>query len=239
MTCINPPQLEDTDLLAHLDGEAGASVAEHLAACEHCRVRSEKLAQAQAELAAALHRVDCPDPLQLAEHQAGLLAAEETTLIEKHLELCHHCQQEVEHLTQFQADTAPALEVSAVNRVKVLVGELISRREGPASLTLQPSLAGTRGGEEALKVFEAGDVRLTLAVQPDPDAPGKRTVHGLITEVEVAECLVQVHQDADRVAEASVDQHGNFNLTGLPPGEYAISVKGRDFEFALPSLILE
>lgn len=239
MTCNNPPELEAAVLLAHLDGEAEGQVADHIAACEHCRSRAQALRQSQAELRAALHRVDCPDPLQLAEHRAGLLPAQEEAVVQAHLELCPHCEQEQASLSEFQVEVAGDLKVSTENRIKVLIGKLISGGPSEPPHALRPALAGLRGGADSPKIYVAADYEITLSTRVDPDAPGKRTIYGLISGPEPGGGLVEVLRGADFVGRAPVDAHGHFSLAGLMPAEYSLTFKADDTEIYLPAFELD
>ena len=90
MTCICPPELEDAQLLAYLDGEADQKTAEHLEKCDHCRERTEHLARFSEHLATSLYRATCPSPADLGEYHLGLLARDDATAIKGHLAFYPH-----------------------------------------------------------------------------------------------------------------------------------------------------
>ena len=76
MTCIQPPPLNEIELLVYLDGEADQEISAHIEECPHCRERAAKLARVQDRLSKVLFRVTCPDPVELGEYHLGLLAGE-------------------------------------------------------------------------------------------------------------------------------------------------------------------
>ena len=167
MECVAPPQLDDSQLLAYIDGEAAPPVATHLARCPACRERAQGLGRLIGRMTVALYRLDCPTSTALGEYQLGLLA--DDAAISAHLTECVHCRAEVAQLQGFLAATEREFEPGIVKRAQVLVARLLGggRRSGPA-LTL--GLAGVRGGDAPL-IYEAGDLQITLTVEQAEPVP--------------------------------------------------------------------
>src|SRR5690606_12728269 len=130
MSCVLPPELEDRDLLAYLDGQTTRRVLAHLEQCAHCRERANRLAQLQTQLTAHLYRADCPQPAELGEYHLNLLPAGRAAEVAAHLAGCPRCRQEVAQLQAYLGSLAPDLEPGLLDiareRVRVLVAQLVS-----------------------------------------------------------------------------------------------------------------
>src|SRR5258706_10886523 len=100
MNCIFPPELEDYQLLAYLDGEADHITTLHLERCEYCRGKAHKLARFQDSLTSRLYRVTCPSTLELGEYYFKMLPASQMLVLAQHVRECSHCANEVAHLME-------------------------------------------------------------------------------------------------------------------------------------------
>lgn len=222
MTCISPPELDDEQLLAHLDGEADEQIEDHLAQCEHCRVRAEALNQAQKALTARLYRVDCPSPEELGEYQLGMLAAEQRTSMARHLMTCPHCRLEVEQIKIYLSELAPAARTSPLEQVRVLVAKLIGQGEAGERADapgFAPAYAALRGGGEGPITLEADGVLIVLDLEAGRE--GSVTIQGQVAADDQARwtgAQVEAHQEGEVRMTTTVDDLGAFRLEALPPG---------------------
>lgn len=219
MACSLPPELADTALLAYLDGTADAPTAAHVAACPHCHARARRLAQLQARLGAALHRIECPSPHELGEYHLQALPLRRSGAIARHVTACPHCRRELAHLRSFLGDAAPAAEPGAPERLRVLAARLVHGN------TLALAYARVRGDERAPLVYRAGRVHVTLAVHVETGA-GTRQIVGLVSGVAAEGWRVRVVQGEACVAETVVDELGNFAVAGLAAAMYDLVVVG-------------
>src|SRR5687767_10210544 len=73
MECVDPPELNESQLLAYIDGDAGPAVAMHLARCPACRARAVQLGRLIGRMTVMLYRLDCPPAIDLGEYQLGLV----------------------------------------------------------------------------------------------------------------------------------------------------------------------
>jgi anti-sigma factor RsiW len=245
MTCMSPPELDEGALLRFLDGrrdgEANQQVARHLQDCAYCRQRARRLARLQRGLTAALYRRDCPTSLELGEYRLRVLPSRRAEAVKRHLAGCPRCSAEVARLDGFLAELAPELQTSATQRIKVWVAELVSaagdfgRAAGP---TLAPGYAGVRGGVPGPLLYRAGDAQIALTVQPDSGKPALVMALGLVTGVEGEGWQARLWHGDQRVAEAPVDELGNFVLAGLPPAVYGLTLAGPEAEIHIPELDL-
>jgi len=239
LTCASPPELNEAELLAHLDRQAPEPVETHLAACPYCRARATQLAIFQAQLRARLHRADCPTPIELGEYHLGLLAGQEMGDVARHLETCPHCSRELDQLEGYLLELKPEIEISPVERVRVLIGRILGEGRAPsptAPLVLQPALAGLRGGDETPRVYSADPAKVMLEVHPDPDHPQNKVVLGLVTGVPAQGWKVHLRQAGGLVAEDMVNELGNFVLRGIPSASYELILSGPETEIHLQAV---
>lgn len=93
--CQLPPALDDLDLIAAIDGEAGPHVHHHLQRCPACAARARELAEFQRLLRVKLFRALCPPAEELAAFQLGLLEGGRYQELTQHLATCQRCRREV------------------------------------------------------------------------------------------------------------------------------------------------
>jgi anti-sigma factor RsiW len=244
MTCIEPPELDDIQLLTYLDGDADRDVTRHLAKCPHCSAKAGRLHLIEARLTAALYRSSCPSPLVLGEYRLGRLARHEAAAITQHVAECPHCARELAQLQSFLADLVPALEptllVEAAERIRVLVARLVGGLGGALSApqpTLAPAYAGIRGEAASGPAFyEAGDVQVMLAAQPGAATAGRFELLGLLTGAGLRGFTAHLWRDGGIVAIVPVDDGGNFTIPDLAPGAYDLVLSGPDSEIYIEQL---
>jgi hypothetical protein len=243
MACVSPPELNDRELLAYIDGETDQQVVAHLERCPHCREKAYRLARLQHRLIAQLYRLTCPSAMELGEYDFGLLPRDQAAAVARHLAECPHCIREVAQLKDYLTDVAPTLELGPLERVreqvKVLVARLVSGGPG-SSLLQQPALApayvGVRGEEEEPMVYQADDIQVVIEIHEDVDQPGHRVLLGLVTEIEPRELKVHLWQASQCIATVSVDELGNFVIPGLAPGSFELILSGPEVEIHIQAL---
>jgi hypothetical protein len=246
MTCIAPPELTDLQLSMYLDDEADAGIHSHLIRCAHCQARARELALAQNAWRAALHRGSCPDSDQLRDYHFGFLSAQETRAVEQHLHLCPHCTHQLAALQEFvpvaaRGENDVAEVVSPLQRIRWFLAELVQGGHG-----LTPALAGVRGGEdETAAAYEAGDVRIDIAVRGDPVLPEHRVLVGSVlgapvdVDEEAEVWSADLWLDQQWVSTAAVDDLGSFRYVGLAPGSYELIINGPDVKVRVPVVVVE
>jgi hypothetical protein len=190
-----------------------------------------KMAKLENQLSNALYRAFCPEPNELGEYQLGLLSTPRAQQIQTHLAECPHCRTEMAQLQSFLKSVEPDLETSLVERVRVWLAELLPGADGGSTLAF-----GLRGDESGVHFYQAGDAQITLEVQDDPEAPGRKTLVGLILGGEAAGLRAYLWRQDQAVTSAEVDELGNFTLSGLEPGQYEIFLSGPDVEIQIKDL---
>lgn len=240
MACIAPPELPDIALLAYLGGDADHQVAAHVERCPHCRERARRLSRLEDRLMAQLYRATCPSSMELGEYHLGMLSGERAAAVARHLDECVHCTREVVQLQAYLGEVGPTLELSvleqAAERVKVLVARLVEGRGGMQPL-LTPALAGVRGEEAGPYMYQAGDAELAIEIQDDAEHPDRRTILGLLTGVTDLQAFeVHVWQADQFLTTVSIDELGNFIISGLAPATYELIVSGPEVEIHIQDL---
>lgn len=192
------------------------------------------MAKLENQLSNALYRAFCPETNELGEYQLGLLSVTRAQQIQSHLAECPHCRTELGQLQSFLNSLEPELEISLADRVRVWLAELMSpgTAGGPA-----PALAfGLRGDESGVQFYQAGGAQITLEIQDDPNAPGRKMLIGLILKEEAANLDAHLWRDEQVVTSAEVDELGNFTMSGLEPGKYEVFLSGSDVEIQIKDL---
>jgi hypothetical protein len=114
MDCSIPPPLTEDELSEALDGEASAAVQQHLAQCAYCEDRLEAARWIEQRLKTQLYRFDCPTSQELIDYDSRLLDSAEAAKIQKHIETCPRCQDELKVLQRYMDDekeAAPSLQL--------------------------------------------------------------------------------------------------------------------------------
>jgi hypothetical protein len=237
MACVLPPELDDRELLAYLDDEAGHQVVAHLKQCPHCRERADRWAQLQARMTAELFRITCPTTMELGEHHLGLLPGDQSVAVTRHLIECPHCSREVAQLRDYLEELAPELELSLKERVreqaKVLIAHLVGEGTGtrPSGLPLPaPAFASTRGQEEGPYLFQAEDVQIAIEIQEDAERPDRKALLGLVIGADPGGMTAKLWQAEQMRATVTVDSLGNFTIAPLEPGEYQLILSSSQME---------
>ena len=223
MNCVSPPALDDSQLLASLDGEAGPQVTEHLARCPYCRLRAAQLGSLQNRLTARLYRLTCPSPLELGDYHLGLLRNEQRAAIAAHLLECPHCTRELAELRSYLRELAPPFEPGPLERVKVLIARLVGGGTGG----LAPAYAMLRGGSQGPVTLEADGILIILDARPAGDG-----AHVSLTGQVAADeqdrwtgASIELRQEEARRCTAVIDDLGAFTCGGLLPGPYELRIQ--------------
>jgi hypothetical protein len=176
------------------------------------------------ELIAALYRVNCPDSVELGEYQLGLAEESQLSLIKHHLTECPYCAREVAQLEAFMAQVEPDLEYTIVERIKVWIARLVPESDAGdgAGQPVASHAFALRGESDGPIQYEAGEARLTIDIQEDPQRPGRKSLFGLIMGIDPAGGQAHLWKDGNLVTTAAIDNLGNFIISDLTPGKYEL-----------------
>jgi hypothetical protein len=175
----------------------------------------------------------------LGEYHLDLLPRDRAAAVAQHLVDCPHCRGEVAQLANYLAELAPDLEFTPLERARVWVARLVdtAREMGqPGIPALAPAYAGVRGAEEGPRLYQAGEAQIAIETQEDPEQPDRRVLLGLITGMETPGWQAHLWQAAECIAQAPVDELGNFVLPNLAPGAYELILVGPEAEIHFQEL---
>lgn len=248
MACVRSPKLSDGELLAYLAGEADSKITAHLDECNLCRQRAATLAKQERQLRASLYRSQCPPSLTLSEYHIGFLSAAETRDIDRHLQHCLHCRQELQRLTAYLAAVSSTLDIEPSQtlweRSRILVARLVEELPNLSALTGLPTsgtlaAAGVRGDSGDQVVYMVDDVQVIIDVQTDAQQPALRMLLGLLLGLAEPQAVTAHLWRADQpVAMTTVDELGNFIITALLPGTYDLILSDDKTEVHVQALLI-
>jgi hypothetical protein len=243
MTCVSPPELDDSALLAFTDGNADDRVVAHIERCPHCRERAEYLAHLQNRMTAELYRIECPPSIELGEFYLGLLSGGQAAAIAQHLSTCPHCTREGAQLEQYLAELARAHDSMPLqrikDRVKTVVAQLIQGAgalDGWETPSPTPAFATVRGEQQAPQLYQAEEVQVVIGLQEDAARPGHKVVLGLVMGMDLGDVEAHVWQSSRLILTTQVDDLGNFVISDLAPGRYELILSGPEIEIHIQDL---
>jgi anti-sigma factor RsiW len=235
MSCVQPGAITPEDLVAYVDGEAPARVAEHVRRCRRCRSEVERYALVERRLGAVLRRFDCPSPQRLGDMELGLLPPEERLTVAQHVAECTRCTDEVRTLRQFLA-VEPAAEPGLVERLRRIVAVLVEPPPGFA-------LGALRGAADATsRTYLADGTTITVSVEPGL-RHDRATLMGLVAREARPDVLAGLGAElvgADgTVAGAQTDELGSFSFEDVVPGLYRLQLRLDDVVVVVEDLSVE
>ena len=230
-------EIGDLELLAYLDGEVEPDLGARIEASEAHLKRAKELARLNQRITANLYRRVCPETIELGEYHLGMLPSEQTLAIEAHLTECPHCSKELAQLSAYLVEEEPETSPGFTEKVKVLVGRLVSDITGgtPGELTTTPALV-VRGEESETLIYEADGVQISIDVLDDSEQPGAKVLLGLVTGIAAEDSEVMVIFEGEQIAVTQVDELGNFEIPGLTTAEYEIIIAGKGVEVHIPAV---
>lgn len=221
MSCVQPPELDNVDVLMFLDGEADDDVERHLEVCPHCRQKAEQLAAMDNRISTLLHRAACPSPGALRDYHFDLLPRAEAANVRAHLAKCPHCTRELVSLHDYLAAAPRPAEPSTLERVAQRVRVLVAELVQPSAGGLMPAFA-VRGDEGATRIYEAEEARIVLDVLDDPERSDAKLLEGTVIGIDIADLQAHLWRDNQLVAAVPVDTTGSFAIPHVVPGAYEL-----------------
>lgn len=216
--CIFPPELDDEQLLAYLDGEANEATVSHLEDCAYCRQKVKNLDRAQKRLTNRLYRLACPAPAELGEYHLRILPASQMLVIAQHVRECPYCAREVSELQGFLSDPATTAGGSWPERTKLLIARLV----GGEGLTFTPT-AALRGEAKGPITFVTEDIVIVLDIQRD--AEKGVNILGQIAadhQTEWTGARAELWKDSLLQSLSTVNDLGAFQCQGVMTGQYEL-----------------
>ena len=183
----------------------------------------------EARLAAALFRVNCPDPGNLAAYKWGLLSENITQTVSTHLAQCPHCAAELTDIPEPapRSSSPPILPPQQTRSgLPVFFAELLVKAVFSARSGL--SARGQAGTSQWYQISEL-DWDLTLSWLPAPGSTfiiqgqllGPET--DLMTTIQLS--LVTAETGTTSLAATQPDADGIFAFTDIPQGTYGLRIE--------------
>ena len=242
LKCVAPDAIQDWELEAYGDGEAGTHVAEHLARCPACRARLAELVCFEQHLHQTLYRFDCPSANRLRDYYWGFLPANECQQVEAHLDACPHCRAELADLAGFVASERAQPSSTLLTRARqaaaqmhLVVAQLISPGWSPV-----PAL---RGEIRDVLLFDAEGI--ALSVNLEQEVTGTYTLFGQVLSPapiaagSYARLTVREKETAAVPVRAALDTNGAFALPDLQPAVYQLVIHLPEQRIVVPTLALK
>ena len=183
-----------------------------------------------------LYRSSCPDSTELGEYQLGLLPKDREANIRQHLADCPYCTTELAQLKAFLREVEPDLEYSLAEKIQIWIAERLP--QFPTSQEMAPAFA-TRGGDRPPQVYRAGEIEVTLEFERDASQSGKGMLLGLLSGVDPSGLQTSLWQGEGKLAEAALDELGNFVISEIETGTYQLILAGENFEIHLDDVDIE
>ena len=192
-----------------------------------------------------LHRVACPDTLELSEYAGGMLFGTELMQVKTHLEACPKCRQELMFLTTFMdEEIAPEVKKSQLDSQLVSIRRLIAILQQPVDFGFGGQIAiggmrlrGTVGDQ---LIYQVDDVQIVIDIQRDPEDQNLQALYGLVLGLEEDHPVaITLQRDALPIADTTLDEIGNFSFDGLAKGEYQVLLKSEAVEVEINELKIE
>jgi anti-sigma factor RsiW len=239
--CVDPTAVQDWELEAYLDDDAGSHVAEHLKICSACQAKLVEIELFERRWRRTLHRFDCPPPDVLRDFAWGFLPQERRDQVKAHLAQCPLCKTELADLDELvKVEEEDSLE-SLLDRARRLAKEArltIARLLSPTALLMVPAL---RGKTQEVLLFDADG--LALSVNLEQEETGTFTLFGQILSAEESvspESYARLTAQRAQFApvRVSLDEHGGFALPNIPAGVYQLVVDVVTQRIVVPDLTL-
>jgi hypothetical protein len=200
------------------------------------------MASIEDQLKRILYRAFCPESIELGEYQAGRLPAERREAIREHLRDCPFCIQELEELRNFLEETGWEIEPGPLEKLRIIVARLLDVKGGLGArppLPGAPALQGVRGGASRSLIYEAEGILITLDFQADPERQESMTLIGLVSAPEPIPFDARLHKAGVFISSTPVDEFGNFKLSPILSGTYALILSSPAVEIQIEELIAE
>lgn len=244
LKCIQPDEIEDSDLVAYIDGEALPATIAHIEACAFCQQEVNQLLRVDLLLREAAYRENCPEPDELWLYTNGMLYSEKVQTLSLHIEECRYCQQDVQQLgtAVFNYDSpaqpADASATSWLSSLRATGKEILQAIVQPP---LQPGIV-MRGEADESVVYRVGSFQVVLSKEAAAPAAESWQIEGQLINEEEPDALlngtaIAWHGD-EIVARTEVDEVGYFQFANLRSGQYNIYLELANILLSLPDLTI-
>ena len=243
--CIDPGAIQEEDLAAYvLDPIQDDALTEHIAHCPACAAQVDEMRTLTPHMSKRLSRCDCPTIDELDAYLAHELTPEQQAAIDKHLQQCSRCAEEVAISQTFLTQQDPLIDWVATPEpgfLKIPLRRIVMKLQELPNSTANPGFAlrGTAnlrgGGKSPLMNYSAEDVAITIRQLDDPSSHAAhiRLQGNVIAagDLDILQATIPVRlllvaeDDAETTpfAETSAEM-GMFEIPSVPLGRYHLEV---------------
>jgi hypothetical protein len=231
--CTMPPPLDDLDLIAALDDAIDASVRDHLQACPSCAKRANDLAMLQQTLQQRFYRMFCSSSEDLLAFQQRMINPDRYITIANHLRDCPHCTRELRLLEQATANTG----LFPTRRIALKL-----EKHGLFPVTTSASAQRSSGSLGDQYVYRADRIRLMLSIERIFGRPSRSILNGKLSLGNLgsnqAGLTASILSGEQILSSSQIDSLGYFTIEDVPSGNVTLSLRLRDCEAVIDSLIV-
>lgn len=255
--CALPPELDDLALIAAADGEADATVLDHLRECAYCAARARHYMELQGALRKQFFRMFCPPVETLIAFHDGSLSTAQHASVAAHLAECPHCRREQHFLTEITNDAVSGrsppmqwytIRAPALQQWQAL-GNAAPLRAVVALHVSSPTLAADFYGAPrahapaSQHAYQAENIQISLGIRAVTNRADRRVLIGSLRlgddQADAPHSAVACLSDQQQlISTAELDELGNFVLDNLLPGTYRLSFRLPDREVIIETLSL-
>jgi hypothetical protein len=235
--CSVPPPLTDEELLTALDGDPATEVQAHLKRCVFCSSRFQRMRMFEDSLQNTLFRDSCPSSDQLADYVMGTLSAADKGKLERHIQQCLFCQEELVTLqTIFVVDVAQEQHTKALEPVWQQFKTVLQSLSDQLVQVLVPQpriaygqLKGNHDPRDRVLTYTKEPVSVMLSLEKMIDT---LKINGSIVDTEVQDrwsgSLVELVSTAEvpRRYATFADDDEMFTFDAVAPGHFNLSIYG-------------
>lgn len=216
--CVNPQEIHEGDLLAHIGGAARSGVGEHVARCLFCAAEAAALQLLEEQFQTVLYRANCPETDVLLQAHMEMLPTAERRQVQEHITQCSDCQAEVRRFLP------KSITPSWRGRLRQAGRTFLEAIEVPAAM--RPALV--MRGVSPEELYQAGNYQVVLAKQPPIAAENRWEMEGQVIQNEEATAVfpgqVSLWQEESLIARDVVDEFGYFGLANIVAGIYTLHI---------------
>jgi hypothetical protein len=230
MKCISSPALDDTQIVAYIEGEADDGVVAHIRECAFCNEKATEWSHLQNGLQRQLYRITCPTSIELGDYYLGLLSDSQKLVVTQHVRQCPLCRQEVVRLEGFLGDLDRGDD--PLGTAKMIIARIISGTTGESV----PTLTALRGESTGPITLEGDGIVIILDFQPTNQA--KINLLGQVASENQDQwtgAVVELYQDGKQEFSTTVDDLGAFHAEGIMPGFKELRIVSKNGSFTVVS----
>ncbi|MBC8160538.1 MAG: hypothetical protein H7Z42_04890 [Roseiflexaceae bacterium] len=219
--CCCPPELDELDVLAAVDGEASVAVYAHLEQCSACASRAQQLRTLQGQLRQQLFRLFCPSSDELAACIQADTSGPLNAHITNHILGCPSCQSDLALLASIVARPPHSTPPPPLHRV---IAQPQPRAPTKGHTWSQPDT----------RLYRAGTLRISLSLERYGNPLGLR-LRGTLRGTRQRAITASLISSGRVISSTPLDFYGSFTLNDVPNGA-VLSLRLPTYEIVVEAL---